>query len=480
MTNTPTNLFDRAKQIANAVLYEGYILYPYRASSVKNRQRWTFGGIYPRAYSEQQEGNDRWNQQLQCLVIGGPETTLGVQVRFLHLVAREVGALDSPWSTPDGDLNFHRVESLCVGDKTFYRWQEAVEREVDCANFALSDLLGQPKQIEFAFDASSELEPLRDERGVPQGVLERTQYPLQGAVEMQAEQIGASVYRLTVRVLNCVPFETENATRDDALMRSLISAHAILHVEGGEFVSLLDPPEPLRQAAAFCENLGTYPVLVGEPGARDMLLASPIILYDYPQIAPESAGDLFDGTEIDEILSLRILTLTDQEKQELCETDVRGGELLKRTEALSPEILARLHGTLRDATSSGKADGFSNESVRPTTVGKNLSGLEWELPQWNDLSGADLEPDRVLLESINVGGMQVAKGNTVRLCPKGRADAFDILLKGRIATVESIQQDFEERIYLAVTIQDDPGQEFGSARFPGHRFFYTPEEVEPL
>ena len=85
-------------------------------------------------------------------------------------------------------------------------------------------------------------------------------------------------------------------------------------MQDGEFVSLLEPPPEFQEAAAACSNVGTWPVLAGEPGQRDTVLSSPIILYDYPQIAPESPGDLFDGTEIDEILSLRILTLTDEEK----------------------------------------------------------------------------------------------------------------------------------------------------------------------
>ncbi len=110
-------------------------------------------------------------------------------------------------------------------------------------------------------------------------------------------------------------------SRADALMYSLVSAHTILTVEDGEFVSLLDPPENLRSLAAECSNIGTWPVLVGEEGERDTMLSSPIILYDYPQIAPESPGSLFDGTEIDEILSLRILTMTDEEKHEMRQSD---------------------------------------------------------------------------------------------------------------------------------------------------------------
>jgi hypothetical protein len=92
---------------------------------------------------------------------------------------------------------------------------------------------------------------------------------------------------------------------------------------------------------------------VGDGEKRNTLLSSPIILYDYPQIAPESPGDLFDGTEIDEILTLRILTMTDEEKEEVRKTDPRARQLLERTETLAPEDFLKLHGVLRAVGSPG-------------------------------------------------------------------------------------------------------------------------------
>jgi hydrogenase maturation protease len=103
----------------------------------------------------------------------------------------------------------------------------------------------------------------------------------------------------------------------------------------------------VQELVADCKNVGAWPVLVGEPGQRDTLLASPIILYDYPQIAPESVGDLFDGTEIDEILSLRIMTLTDEEKREIRESDDRARQILERTDAMPVEQFMKLHGAVR-------------------------------------------------------------------------------------------------------------------------------------
>ncbi|MCA1849260.1 MAG: hypothetical protein LC704_09795, partial [Actinobacteria bacterium] len=136
--------------------------------------------------------------------------------------------------------------------------------------------------------------------------------------------------------------------RETALKQTFVSSHTALEVEGGEFVSLMDPPEELREAAQECENIKTWPVLVGEEGDRSMMLSSPIILYDYPQIAPESPGDLFDGTEIDQLLVLNVMTLTDEEKQEMRASDPRAREILERCESLSPEELMKLHGTFRE------------------------------------------------------------------------------------------------------------------------------------
>jgi hypothetical protein len=109
------------------------------------------------------------------------------------------------------------------------------------------------------------------------------------------------------------------------------------------------------EQAADCHNIGVWPVLVGEPGQRDTLLVSPIILYDYPQIAPESAGDLCDGTEIDEILMLRIMTLTDEEKREMRCLDDRACEILERAELMSQEQLMKMHGAVRGLRTSREA-----------------------------------------------------------------------------------------------------------------------------
>jgi hypothetical protein len=324
------------ERIVNALLYEGYILYPYRASAIKNRQRWNFGVIYPQDYSVSQGGAEASSMQTECLLLGDQRAKLDVKIRFLHLLERTVGA------------DLHAAEPLEIGATIPAAWQEAVEREVDAPGIDLSEIVAEPRRMTFAFPAMREATPLLDSGGQAVGMIARRQQPIEGTVEVAAERAGDGLFKVAVRILNLTPLEDAcHKSRDEVLMRSLISTHAILGVRRGEFVSLLDPPEAFREAAAGCRNIGAWPALVGEEGERDCLLAAPIILYDYPQVAPESAGDFYDGTEIDELLTLRVMTMTDQEKQEMRLVDERARQILERTETLSPERLMKLHGAVR-------------------------------------------------------------------------------------------------------------------------------------
>ena len=336
--------------IVKAVLYEGYLLYPYRPSSVKNRQRFNFGVVYPRAYSEAQGGTDAWTMQTQCLVLGNEATECLVRVRFLRLVDRSIAKVMTPSQNLSSIAvdNIENVERLEVNGETYQAWQEAVEEQIEVTAFNLSALAAQPMQWPFRLSVRLEKEAIWDENGLIAGVIDRHKANVAGMIELAAEQVKQGVYKLTVHISNDSVIHAQGRfSRAEALTRSMVAAHTILEVRGGEFVSMIDPPESCRDFAQACRNEGTWPVLVGEEGRRDTMLSSPIILYDYPQIAPESPGDLFDGAEIDEILSLRIMTLTDEEKREMRQSDERARQILERTESLPQEQLMKLHGALR-------------------------------------------------------------------------------------------------------------------------------------
>ena len=305
---------DPVRAIADAVLYEGYLLWPYRRSATKNQRRWTFGGVYPRAHSERHP-DDRSVMRTECLLEGDGDVE--VDVRFLHVVARQV------WR--DGEP----VDELVAGGERHLSWDEAVERELT---------LRLPGRAPIAIAAGTEEEPL------PGGAVVRSWEALEGAVDVRLESIAAGVRRIAVEVVNTTPWEA--AEREDALRRTFCSTHAALRTTAGRFISQTDPPARLRAAAGECRNEGAWPVLVDADDRT--VLASAIILEDHPRIAPESPGDLFDGGEIDQMLVLNILSLTDAEKAEMRDSDPRAREILERTEALSEDELMRLHGAIRE------------------------------------------------------------------------------------------------------------------------------------
>lgn len=307
---------DPVRAIADAVLYEGYLLWPYRRSATKNQRRWTFGGVYPRVHSERHP-DDRCTIRTECLLEGGEDAQVSVAVRFLHVVARQVLRDGRP------------VDELVADGERHLSWDEAVERELT---------LEAPGRTPVAIAAG------RQEEQLPGGAIVRSWEALAGSVEARAEPLGGGVRRIAVEIANTTPWE--GAQREDALRRTFCSTHAVLRASRGRFVSMTDPPAELRAAAEGCRNEGMWPVLVDEQDRT--VLSSAIILEDHPRIAPESPGDLFDGGEIDQMLVLNILSLTDAEKAEMRDSDPRAREILERTEALSEDELMRLHGAIRE------------------------------------------------------------------------------------------------------------------------------------
>lgn len=338
--------------IVRAVLYEGYILYPYRPS-VKNVHRWTFGGVFPRDFVAAQAAGrsgavgDASFVQTQCIVRGDSDTRAELAVRFLHLIGRTVAELvDGP---PDGAQTYRPVQALEVAGTRHIPWQEAQEREVDLGAFALADLLaGGPLVRTADFPARLWQEKIADEKGRARGLLLRRQEEIRVNVSIGAAKVAERFYRLTVRVENQTPIDPARRNREEVMLSTLVSTHTLLGSGAGMLVSMTDPPKEAREAVAGCRNIGAWPVLVGGEREADTMLSSPIILEDNPRIAPESPGDFFDGTEIDEMLTLRILTLTDEEKRDMAAVDPLARALLERTTAQEREAIAALHGALRE------------------------------------------------------------------------------------------------------------------------------------
>jgi hypothetical protein len=462
---------DAVRSIADAVLYEGYILYPYRASSAKNQSRWQFGVVMAPGYAAT-DPSERTFTQAECVLAHAGEPVVRVILRFLQVQRR----------TTEGSGQ---------------AWDEAVEREIEITAEGAA-LLSDGVVAEFAIPGGEEREPI-DEPGGPQGAGPRYEVrrrePLAGAVSVRAIEVPGPwrAVRLRVRVENRTAVSPVPPRREDALPTALIAAHTIITVSGGEFISMTDPPIWAQPAVAECQNEGGWPVLADPDGGHQVVLSSPIILYDHPELAAESAGELYDGTEIDEILTLRTLALSDDEKAEARATDPRAAALLDRVESMDAETMARLHGTIRSlrpaAGLPGAAGppgsmgppgtiGYPSALGQPGTIGPpgaETSGAETSVPWWDPEADASVSPDT---DTVTIDGQQIGRGSRVRLRPGARrADAQDMFLIGRLAEVQAVLYDVDDHPYLAVSLADQPDEDLRIAH--GRFLYFSTDEVEP-
>jgi hypothetical protein len=488
VSGTPFPAFELARKVADAVLYEGYLLYPYRASAAKNQARWQFGVLLPRRWSEDGTG-EPWSNRTECLLEPEDSTTVRVLVRFLHVQAKTVEVVDLDAGT------FNEVPALPVDGSELVPWDEAAEQEVT-VEAPLARLLEGELVTPFERPGGRRVEPVHTAAGKLAGRTVRRRWPVLGAVRLSAERLEGPYGLVRVRLVveNTSAWYRAGADRSVALRHSLVAAHSLLGVDQGVFLSLLDPPEWAKPAAEACRNVNTWPVLIGEEGRRDAMLSSPIILYDHPTIAPESPGDLFDATEIDEILTLRTMALTEDEKREARATDERAAAIIDRVDSMPPELLERLHGAVRylqgaegtpephppgaEGTPEPHRPGDGAPTGRVAAHGKErdpLSTAPPELVPWWD-PGADrtVSPET---DGVVVAGVTVAKGSRVRLRPGQRADAQDMFLAGRLATVEAVFLDVDGNRHLAVTLDEDPAADL--QRWHGRFLYFSPDEVEP-
>ena len=450
---------ERARKIADAVLYEGYVLYPYRASSGKNQVRWQFGVLAPREWSDAGGCEHSWSQT-ECLIEG--EFEIAGTVRFLQIQRRIVEKLI------DTDT-FQEVESLEAEAELWTSWDEAIEREVEFIGSSETSL--DERVVDFEFPASRTTEAIVTKSGRTVGRFVRESTAIKGTLRLSSESIEEStaLRKLHLRIENLTPWSDAGASRDLVMRSSLIGVHSLLEARRGKFVSLIDPPEWAKAGVQKCSNVHTWPVMVGDDGDRDVVLSSPIILYDYPQIAPESPGDLYDATEIDEILTLRTMTLTDDEKRQARATDPRAAAIIDRVDDMPPEILDKLHGALRYLRSSTTA-------ADQDTRAENHADTVVPPPWWDPGADASVSPES---DSVQIGDVSISKGCRVRLRPgPRRSDAQDMFLAGKTARVEAVYFDVEENEYLAVTLEDDPAADFMQTH--GRFLYFYPDEVEPL
>jgi hypothetical protein len=476
-----------ARQVADAILYEGYLLYPYRGSARKNQSRFQFGVLMPPAYRDVDDCEPSASQT-ECLLECPDDAVVTVVARFLHLQRRQVEA-------EDGSGGFRAVDAVQVDGSEVITWDEAAERE-HRETAPIATLLADGVDAAFDVAGSESAELLTDGRGRTVGRLVRRQAPLTAMIRLRADRLPGPYggLRLRVTIENRTRPDGPLRRREDGLRLALIAAHALIHVPGGKFLSLTDPPEWAEPYAAACVNTGTWPVLAGPDECRELVLSSPVILYDHPRVAAESAGELFDSTEIDEILTLRTLALTEQEKREARATDPRAAALLDRLDDLPPEMLERMHGAIRYLGPTGEAGGGREgtgqrgQRGQPGQEGTGQEGQRGQpgrpgsaaqarsAPWWDPGSDTSVSPES---DHIMIEGVRVARGSRVRMRPGARrADAQDLFLAGRSALVEAVLHDVDGNVHLAVTLEDDPAADL--QRNHGRFLYFAPDEIEPM
>jgi hypothetical protein len=455
--------FALAQGVAEAVLYEGYILYPYHASHGKNRGgiRFQWGVLVPPAWRDV-DPSERSLMRTELIVDPGQAPEIAIRLRFLQLQHRGLEESD-----PEAEGGYRPTSKLEVGDRLWMEWDEAIEQDIDLGVIALLPLAEGQRRIPFGFPASTETELVTDAAGAPAGRIVRSTEPLTGEARVTTEWADGPgvLLKVTIEVENTTDWSDPGTSREDVMRRSHIAVHTLAALEDGAFCSVFDPPEGAAEAVAGCKSVGSYAVLVGQPGATDLVLASPIILYDYPALAPESEGDFHDGCEIDEILALRVLTLTDDEKAEARGTDPRSRAIIDRCDNMAEPSWDKLHGTMREV-----------RMLDPQTEAVRIDPTDPEPVPWLDpVIDASFDPwsDVVVIQEV-----EISKGSRVRLQPSHRADVHDMFLGGLTATVAGVFHDVDGGFHVAVTVDGDPATEIYESQ--GRFYYFHPDEIQPL
>ncbi len=374
-----------ARRVADAVLYEGYVLFPYRAKSLKSQVRWQFGVVAPKSVAEFDPG-ERWSMQTEVLIDSSRQPVLDVKLRFLRVQSRSVEKLVE---TEGGDRYYQPVASLTVDDRIITDWQEAIEEEVDLVDVPVADLIAHGRDIPLDFPASSSTEDITDKAGTLVGRMIRDTVPITCVARVSAEQDDSpfSIVKVRVVIENLTDWAKHGAEREEFVRYCMAAVHTLLEVRNGSFISLADPPEFAKPAVAGCVNSGTWPCLIGDENHRNTILSSPITLSDYPEIAPESEGDFYDATEVDEMLHLFVNTLTEEERAEARGTDPRSAAIMDRVENMPPEMMEKLHGAIRSLRSipipgqnlADDDDDDDDDSTISTTTGSTPG---WARATW--------------------------------------------------------------------------------------------------
>ena len=373
------------ESLLDSLLYEGYALYPYTPGATKNSTPTPFGIVYPPDYARDNPATFD-TLRMECVLEAGANAEVAGTFCFL----------------------------VSEGER-----HKATAKRIELPPTPLAELVASGRGESFEHEG--------EER-------------VAGRVRMRAEMVGEGAARVKLCVHNLTELGPDGGgiDRGEALRASLMSTHVVAEVAGGRFVSPLDSKGPLGEAVAACENVNTWPVLANP--ADTAVLGAAIILPDHPSMAPESLGNLFDSTEIEEALLLHVHALSDEEREEISKQDPAVREMVERAAATTPTEIMSLHGRLSEAPK--REPGHPNPGE----------------------------------EAIEVNGVTLHKGAKVVLRPRTDRDVYDKMLAGKVATIERIYHDYEDRAHIGVTVDDDAAQPL--FRETGRYLFFSSDEVE--
>ncbi|MBB4935019.1 hypothetical protein F4561_005913 [Lipingzhangella halophila] len=428
---------ERVSAVADAVLFGAQPHSPHRPPAARNQAGWQFGTLAPPGAPSEDPNASR----TECVVEVGTGTVLHLLVRYVPgWVCR-----------PAGDDAGARAERR--GNSTLQEVGAAVPLD------------GPPggREIPLALpDGARGAERDGSAGRHLTGLVTVTSTPL---------SMPRRVVRVGVHVANRTPWRTgqERATRERVLRSSMVSVHTVLRVDHGVFVSHLEPPEWAAPAVASCRNKHTWPVLLGRPGERDLMLSSPIILADHPEAAPEGPGGPRGATGVDEIASPRTTpharrggTRNRPSARPSAARTVNGAD------GIPPETLDRLRGTLRWL--DGATAWIPARRAEPAP-GAELAGAPGAA-RW--APAADSGTSRGAGEVAVPGGMAV-RGSRVRVRPDADpAAARAAVPRDATGTVAGIYVDVDGTCFLAVAL--DFGPAFCQER--GRVLFLHPDDVE--
>ncbi|MGX7677746.1 hypothetical protein ACSMXN_02480 [Jatrophihabitans sp. DSM 45814] len=460
-----TEPIDLARNVADTVLYEGYLLYPYRASAKKNQIRWQFGVLGPPG--ARSGASEPASLGAQCVLAGAEDASVTLHLRFLQLQARRVQQLI--------EGSFVATTELLAAGETWTSWDEAVPQEISIGPLLLKDLVDQ-KALPVRVPESEQIEAITADGETPLGRLVRRRESLLAEVLIRALPLAMTpvqgdpakrCFQLDVRVQNQTPGEP--ADRASASALSFLGTHLLLESAQSRFISLLDPPPWAAAAIDACSSERCWPIMASDDD--DIMLISPIILYDHPELAAQSPGALFDATEIDEILTLRVMTMTDTEKAEARATDPHAAAIIDRCDAMSAADLQSLHGILRDPHGLDDRRHGADDQRFDVPTWSDTGGRPW----WDPGVDASVDPEH---DSLMIGGSRVSRGSRVLVHPLRRADAQDIFFAGKAATVAAVFADVDGNDHVAVVLSED--DKANPDDWYGRYLYFAPEELEPI